>query len=208
MAPMGNTEPDEAWFDDPDAHYAEVRDYMRRLYRRCDSAEEFIGALSGLFPDLEDKVARLNAGAEIDFGSYDEADSIAELGPGPWVCFRSSAESAAVGLAQIAGPDRRGANDQPDEAWFDDPDDHFEDVVYYMERLHVRCDSSDEFITALSGLFPNLRDKVAEVKALVDEDLNDDDVPDPDADIAAGRVVTFLSGAEMIATDLAEELEL
>ena len=165
MAPMGNTEPDEAWFDDPDAHYAEVRDYMRRLYRRCDSAEEFIGALSGLFPDLEDKVARLNAGAEIDFGSYDEADSIA------------------------------------------DPDDHFEDVLYYMERLHVRCDSSDEFITALSGLFPNLRDKVAEVKALVDEDL-DDDVPDPDADIAAGRVVTFLSGAEMIATDLAEELEL
>ena len=206
MAPMGSTEPDEAWFDDPDAHYAEVRDYMRRLHRRCDSAEEFIGALSGLFPDLEDKVARLNAGAEIDFGSSDEADSIAELGPGPWVCFPSTTELAASELAQIAGPDRRGADDQPDEAWFDDPDAHYEDVVYYMERLHVRCDSSDEFVAALKGLFPNLEEKVAEMRARVPEDL-DDDVPDPDADIAAGRSILFLSGAEMIASMMAQGLD-
>lgn len=203
MASVEDTEPDKAWFDDPDAHFTEVHDYMRRLHRRCDSAEEFIGALSGLFPDLEDKFARINAGAEIAFGHHDEADATAELGPGPWICFPITAELTALNLAQIAGPDRRGADDQPDEAWSDDPDAHYDDVMYYVKRLHVRCDSSDEFIAALKGLFPNLEDKVAEVRALVAEDLDDDDLPDPDADIAAGRVVTFLSGAEMIATDLA-----
>ena len=203
MASVEDTEPDKAWFDDPDAHFTEVHDYMRRLYRRCDSAEEFIGALKGLFPDLEDKVARINAGAEIAFGHHDEADATAELGPGPWICFPITAELTALNLAQIAGPDRRGADDQPDEAWSDDPDAHYDDVMYYVKRLHVRCDSSDEFIAALKGLFPNLEDKVAEVRALVAEDLDDDDLPDPDADIAAGRVVTFLSGAEMIAADLA-----
>ena len=203
MAPVEDTEPDKAWFDDPDAHYAEVVNYMRRLHRRCDSAEEFIGALTGLFPDLENKVARINAGAEIAFGHHDEADATAELGPGPWICFPITAELTALNLAQIAGPDRRGADDQPDEAWFDDPDAHYDDVMYYIKRLHVRCDSSDEFIAALSGLLPNLEDKVAEVRALVAEDLDDDDLPDPDADIAAGRGVTFLSGTEMIATELA-----
>ena len=203
MAPVEDTEPDKAWFDDPDAHFTEVNDYMRRLHRRCDSAEEFIGALSGLFPDLEDKVARISAGAEIAFGHHNEADATAELGPGPWICFRSAAELTASDLAQIAGPDRRGADDQPDEAWSDDPDAHYDDVVYYMERLHVRCDTADEFIGALSGLFPDLEDKVAEVRALVAEDLDDDDLPDPDADIAAGRGVLFLSGAEMLATEMA-----
>ena len=203
MAPMGDTEPDKAWFDDPDAHYTEVVDYMRRLYRRCDSAEEFIGALSGLFPDLKDKVARISAGAEIAFGHHDEADATAELGPGPWICFPITAELTALNLSQIVGPDRRGADDQPDEAWSDDPDAHLDDVMYYVKRLHVRCDSSDEFIAALKGLFPNLEDKVAEVRALVAEDLDDDDLPDPDADIAAGRGVLFLSGAEMLATEMA-----
>ena len=210
MAPMGDTEPDEAWFDDPDAHYEDVVAYMRRLYRRCDSADEFIGALSGLFPDLEDKVARLSAGAEISHSHHDEADAVAEFGPGQWVCFPSTAELTAVNLAQIAGPDRRGADDQPDEAWFDDPDAHYDEVMYFIKRLHVRCDSSEEFISALKGLFPDLREKVDRGLALLAEyrDLDDDDLPDPDADIAAGRGVLYLSGAEMLAADLAEELEL
>ena len=210
VTPVEDTEPDKAWFDDPDAHYAEVVDYMRRLHRRCDSAEEFIGALSGLFPDLENKVARINAGAEIAFGHHDEADATAELGPGPWICFPITAELTALNLAQIAGPDRRGADDQPDEAWSDDPDAHYDDVMYYIERLHVRCDSSDEFIGALKGLFPDLKEKVDRGLALLAEyrDLDDDDLPDPDADIAAGRGVLYLSGAEMIAALMAEELEL
>ena len=199
----GHVMPDEAWFDDPDAHFEEVVDYMRRLHRRCGSSDEFIAALSNPFPDLEEKVARITAGEEIDFGSYDEADAVAELGPGRYVCFRSAAELTALDLAQIAGPDRRGAGDQPDEAWFEDPDVHYDEVVYYMKRLHVRCDSSDEFVAALSGLFPDLEEKLAKSRALAAEDLGDDDVPDPDADIAAGRVVTFLSGAEMLAADLA-----
>ncbi len=199
----GHAKPDEAWFDDPDAHFEEVRDYMRRLHRRCGSSDEFIAALSGLFPDLEDKFARISAGAEIDFGSYDEADAVAELGPGRYVCFRSTAELTALDLAQMAGPDRRGAGDQPDEAWFEDPDAHYDEVVYYIKRLHVRCDSSDEFVAALSGLFPDLEEKVDKSRALAVEDLGDDDLPDPDADIAEGRSVTFLSGAEMLAADLA-----
>ena len=205
MASVEDTEPDKAWFDDPDAHFTEVHDYMRRLHRRCDSAEEFIGALKGLFPDLEDKVARINAGAEIAFGHDNEADATAELGPGPWICFPIAAELTASDLAQIAGPDRRGADDQPDEAWSDDPDAHYDDVVYYMERLHVRCDTADEFIGALSGLFPDLREKVQKSRALAVEDLGDDDFSDPDADIAAGRGVLYLSGAEMIAALMAED---
>ncbi len=203
VTPVEDAEPDEAWFEDPDAHYDDVVYYMRRLHRRCGSSDEFVAALSGLFPDLEDKLARISAGAEIDLGSYDEADSEAELGPGPWVCFRSTAELVAVKLAQIAGPDRRGADDQPDEAWFEDPDAHYDDVVYYIERLHIRCDSSDEFVGALKGLFPDLEEKVAKCRAFDTEDFGDDELPSPDDDIAAGRVVTFLSGAEMIAADLA-----
>ncbi len=203
VALVHDAEPDEAWFDDPDAHFTEVVDYMRRLHRRCGSSDEFIATLSSLFPDLEDKLARITAGAEIDLGSYDEADSEAELGPGPWVCFRSTAELVAVELAQIAGPDRRGADDQPDEAWFDDPDAHYDDVVYYIRRLHVRCDSSDEFVSALSGLFPDLRVKVAKCRAFAAEEFDEGCEPSPDADIAAGRVVRFLSSTEMLAADLA-----
>lgn len=210
VTPVEDTEPDKAWFDDPDAHFTEVHDYMRRLHRRCDSAEEFISALSGLFPDLEDKVARIRAGAEIAFGHHNEADATAELGPGQWICFRSAAELTASDLAQIAGPDRRGADDQPDEAWSDDPDAYYDDVMYYIKRLHVRCDTADEFIAELKGLFPDLEDKVDQGLALLAEyrDLDDDDLPDPDADIAAGRGVLYLSGAEMIAAEMAEELEL
>lgn len=99
---------------------------------------------------------------------------------------------------------------EPDEAWSDDPDAHLDDVMYYVKRLHVRCDSSDEFIAALKGLFPDLREKVDQGLALLAEyrDLDDDDLPDPDADIAAGRGVLYLSGAEMIAALMAEDAEL
>lgn len=205
VTPVKDAEPDEAWFDDPDAHFEGVVDHMRRLHRRCGSSEEFVTALSGLFPDLEDKLARIRAGAEIDFGSYDEADSIAELGPGPWVCFRSTAELVAADLAQIAGPDRRGADDQPDEAWFDDPDAHYDDVVYYIKRLRVRCDSSEEFVAALKDLFPDLEEKVAKARALAEEEFDEGCEPSPDDDIAAGRSVIYLSSAESCAARIVRE---
>ena len=105
--------------------------------------------------------------------------------------------ASEVGAAGGDGPG------EPDEAWFDDPDAHLEEVVDYMRRLHARCESSDEFVAALKGLFPDLEEKVAKCRALVAEDLGEDDVPDPDADIAAGRTVFYRSGAEMLAADLA-----
>ena len=110
----------------------------------------------------------------------------------------------ALGSA-AAGDDGPG---EPHEAWSDDPDAHLDEVVDYMKRLYARCASSDEFVAALKGLFPDLDEKVAKSKALAAEDLGDDDVPDPDADIAAGRTVFFWCGAEMIAAEMAEEAEL
>ena len=105
------------------------------------------------------------------------------------------------------GPTRAGDGNEwpgePDEAWFDDPDAHYEDVVDYMKRLHTRCESSDEFVAALEGLFPGLEEKVAKARALAAEDLGDDDVPDPDADIAAGRSVIYPSSAEFLAALMA-----
>ena len=195
-------EPDEAWSDDPDAHFEDVVDYMKRLHIRCESSDEFVAALSGLFPDLEENVARVRAGAEVDFGD-DGSDPDAEIAGGPYVRYRSTAELVAANLAKIADPVVVG---EPDEAWSDDPDAHYEDVVDYMKRLHIRCESSDEFVAALSGLFPDLEEKVAKERALAAEDFGDDE-PDPDADIAAGRYVRYLSGAEMLAADLAYELE-
>ena len=104
-------------------------------------------------------------------------------------------------------PTRAGDGDEwpsePDEAWSDDPDAYYEEVVDYMKRLHARCESSDEFVAALVGLFPGLEKKVAEARALAAEDLGDDDAPDPDADIAAGRGVTYLSSAEFRAALMA-----
>ncbi len=208
VAPVQHTEPDAAWFDNPDAHFTEVVAYMRRLHRRCASSDEFIAALSGLFPDLEDKFARINAGAEVDPCNTDEADSEAELGPGPWVCFQSTAERVAADLAKIADPGGRDPSQPPDEAWFDDPDAHLHDIVDYMERLHVRCDTSDEFIAALSGLFPDLKAKVNKAWAMALEDISEDDLPDPGTAAASGDVVTFMSGAEMLAADLAMLSEL
>ena len=99
---------------------------------------------------------------------------------------------------------------EPDEAWIDDPDAYLDKVVDYMKRLYAHSKNSDEFITALKGLFPDLREKVDRGLALLAEyrDLDDDELPDPDADIAAGRGVTYLSGAEMLAAEIAEEAEL
>ena len=192
----------DAWFDDPDAHFEDVIDYMKRLHIRCESSDEFVAALSSLFPDLEEKVARVRAGEEVDFGA-DGSDPDAEIAGGPFVRYRSTAELVAANLAKIADPVVLG---EPDEAWFDDPDAHFEDVIDYMKRLHIRCESSDEFVAALSGLFPDLEEKVAKERALAAEDFGNDE-PDPETDIAAGRCVRYLSGAEMLAADLAYELE-
>lgn len=131
-------------------------------------------------------------------------DSVAPVGGTEPVPVRSGQPGSTT------GPTRAGDGDEwpgePDEAWFDDPDAHFEDVVDYMKRLHIRCESSDEFVAALSGLFPDLEEKVAKERALAAEDFGNDE-PDPEADIAAGRCVRYLSGAEMLAADLAYELE-
>ena len=95
-------------------------------------------------------------------------------------------------VAPVGGTEPRpGWPGEPDEAWSDDPDAYYEEVVDYMQRLHARCESSDEFVAALEGLFPGLEEKVAKARALAAEDLGDDDVPDPDADIAAGRGVIY-----------------
>ena len=92
---------------------------------------------------------------------------------------------------------------EPDEAWLDDPDAHYEEVVAYMERVYACCESSDQFVAALKGLFPDLAEKVARSRALATEDLGDVSVPDPVADLAAGRSVTYLSGAELCASSIA-----
>jgi len=117
----------------------------------------------------------------------------------------ASTTSAERGAASVTPVEHT----EPDEAWFDDPDAHLTEVVDYMKRLHLRCDTADEFVGALKGVFPDLREKVDRSLALQEElrDLDDDELPDPDDDIAAGRSIIYLSGAEMIAADLAEELE-
>ena len=96
---------------------------------------------------------------------------------------------------------------EPDEHWFDDPDAHLDEIVDYMKRLHARCASSDEFVAALKGLFPDLEEKVSRGRAMDQEDLGDYHMPDPDADIAAGRSIIYLSGAELLAADMADEFE-
>ncbi len=111
-------------------------------------------------------------------------------------------------LGSAAADDERpGA---PDGAWRDDPDGHLDDVVDYMKRVYAHSRSSDEFVAALKDLFPDLREKVDRGLALLAEylDLDDVELPSPDDDITAGRGVIYLSGAEMLAAELAEELEL
>ena len=75
-----------------------------------------------------------------------------------------------------------------------------------MKGLYAHCESSDEFIAALKSLFPDLEEKVARARALTAEDLGEDDIPDPDADIAAGRSIFYRSGAELMAASLATRL--
>ena len=98
----------------------------------------------------------------------------------------------------------------PNDAWRDDPNAHHRDIVDYMKHVYAHSQSSDEFVAALTGLFPDLREKVDRGLALLAEyrDLDDDELPSPDDDIAAGRGVIYLSGAEMLAAELAEDLEL
>lgn len=87
---------------------------------------------------------------------------------------------------------------EPNEAWFDDPDADYPEVVDYMKRLYAHCQSSDEFVASLKGLFPDLEEKVAKWTALGTEELGDYELS-TDADIASGRGVTYLSGAEFLA---------
>lgn len=102
--------------------------------------------------------------------------------------------------AAMTGDDWPG---EPDEAWLDDPDAHYEEVVDYMERVYACCESSDQFVAALKGLFPDLEKKVARSRALAKTGLGGDSVPDPAAGLAAGRSVTYLSSAELCASSIA-----
>ena len=99
-----------------------------------------------------------------------------------------------------AGDERPG---EPDEVWSEEPDAYYREIIDYMRRLYAHCQNSDEFVTALKSLFPDLEEKIAKEKAMATEELDNDDQSDPDADIAAGRSVIFLSGAEMFAADVA-----
>ena len=107
------------------------------------------------------------------------------------------------GLGSATARDERPG--EPGEDWIDDPDAHLDEVLEYMKRLYAHCESSDEFIAALKGMFPDLKEKVDRGLALLAEDPGIDDLPDPDADISAGRSVIYTSGAEMFAAQVAEE---
>lgn len=106
-----------------------------------------------------------------------------------------------------AGDERPG---EPDEAWIDDPDAYIEEVEDYISRVYAHSKSSAEFVAALKPLFPDLREKVDRGLALMAEvaHLDDDELPDPDDDIAAGRGIIYLSAGEMTAALLAEDAEL
>ena len=106
-----------------------------------------------------------------------------------------------------AGDERPG---EPDEAWIDDPDAYIEEVEHYISRVYAHSKSSAEFVAALKPLFPDLREKVDRGLARMAEvaHLDDDELPDPDDDIAAGRGIIYLSAGEMTAALMAEDAEL
>lgn len=91
----------------------------------------------------------------------------------------------------------------PNDAWLDDPNAHHRDIVDYMKRVYAHSQSSDEFVAALEGLFPDLEEKVAKCRAFEAEEFDEGCEPSPDDDIAAGRTVFFWCGAEMVAANLA-----
>ena len=96
-------EPDGAWFDDPDAHFREVVDYMKRLYAHCQTSNEFAASLKGLFPDLEEKVAMCRAFETEDLGD-DELSTDAEIALGRGVFFWCGAEMIAADMATLTDP--------------------------------------------------------------------------------------------------------
>ena len=112
------------------------------------------------------------------------------------VCSASGATKAADGWPG-----------EPNEDWFDDPDAYYDEVVEYMNRLYASCESSDEFLAALKGLFPELQDKVARARAMATEEFDEGCEPDADADIAAGRTVFYPSSAEFLASLMADEFQ-
>jgi len=106
-----------------------------------------------------------------------------------------------------AGDEQPG---EPDEAWIDDPDAYLKEVDDYMRRVWAHSKSSAEFVAALKPLFPDLREKVDRELARIAEvaHLDDDELPHPDDEIAAGRGVIYLSAPEMTAALMAGDAEL
>ena len=96
-------EPDEAWVSDPDAYLEEVVDYMKRLHALCEGSDEFVAALKGLFPELEEKVAQDRALGAEDIGD-DELDPDAAIAAGRSVFYSSGAEMLAADMATISDP--------------------------------------------------------------------------------------------------------
>ena len=106
-----------------------------------------------------------------------------------------------------AGDEQPG---EPDEAWIDDPDAYLKEVDDYMRRVWAHSKTSAEFVAALKPLFPDLREKVDRELARIAEvaHLDDDELPDPGDDAAAGRGVVYLSAPEMTAALRAGDAEL
>ena len=96
-------EPDEAWVSDPDAYLEEVVGYMKRLYALCEGSDEFVAALKDLFPELEEKVAQGRALDAEEIGD-DDLDLDAEIAAGRSVFYSSGAEMLAADMATISDP--------------------------------------------------------------------------------------------------------
>ena len=97
------TDPNEDWFEDPDAYLEEVVDYMKRLHALCEGSDEFVAALQGLFPALAETVAQDRALGAEDIGD-DELDPDAAIAAGRSVFYSSGAEMLAADMATISDP--------------------------------------------------------------------------------------------------------
>ena len=93
--------------------------------------------------------------------------------------------------------------DDPDADWPTDDEirQHLlEEITELVEGRDPRCMSVDEVQDAIKNRFPGLEAKEAEAEAWAAVDLDEDSLPDPDADIAAGRYTAYESSEEFLAS--------
>ena len=93
--------------------------------------------------------------------------------------------------------------DDPDADWPTD-DEVYEDMLDGLQELLEGRDPRNmtvgEIQDALKARFPELEAKVAATRARLTKGPGEDDVPDPDADIAAGRSTFYENGEEFRAS--------